>query len=58
MDDLLDEARAENRAKSGYQYGYLRFAADADHNLGTFEMRDDTGNSGYSLIDLIDISRG
>ena len=54
-DDILDEARAEGRAKSGPGYGFLRAAADADHQLGTFEMREDTGQDSYSLIDLKDV---
>ena len=56
-DDLLDEARAQSRPKSGFGYGFLAYAADANHQLGTFEMREDTGNSGYNLIDLVEINR-
>jgi uncharacterized protein (DUF362 family) len=56
-DDLLDEARAQNRPKSNYSYGYLKFAADADHQLGTFELRDETGGDRYSNIDLVEINR-
>jgi hypothetical protein len=55
-DDLLDEARAEGSPKSGYQKGFLQYAADANHQLGTFEMRDDTGASTYSNINLVDVN--
>ena len=58
FDDLLDEASAENKAKSGYAYGFLRKAAESQYGLGTFEMRDDTKKQGYDLIDLVDINRG
>jgi hypothetical protein len=54
-DDLLDEAKAQGNPKSGYRYGYLKFAADDNHKLGTFEMRDETGAAGYSEIDLVDV---
>ena len=42
--------------KSGHKWGYLKFAADADHNLGTFEMREETGADTYRLIDLVRIN--
>jgi uncharacterized protein (DUF362 family) len=51
-DDLLDET-----PKNGYHKGFLEYAADADHALGTYEMRDNTGASTYSLIDLVEINR-
>jgi uncharacterized protein (DUF362 family) len=54
-DDLLDEAKAQGRPKNEYKYGYLTFAADADHKLGTFEMRDETGAATYSKIDLVEV---
>lgn len=52
-DDLLDEARAADREKSGYRYGYLKYAADENHQLGTFELRDETGADSYSNINLV-----
>ena len=55
-DDLLDEATAQGSPKSDYLYGYLKFAADSDHNLGTFEMRDETGATAYSKINLVKVN--
>ncbi|PKL39160.1 MAG: hypothetical protein CVV44_09855 [Spirochaetae bacterium HGW-Spirochaetae-1] len=55
-DDLLDEATAQGSPKSGYLYGYLKFAADSDHNLGTFEMRDETDATAYSKINLVKVN--
>ena len=54
-DDILDEARAEGSPKSTYRYGYLQVAADDDHQLGTFEMREHSGQDSYSVIDLVDV---
>jgi hypothetical protein len=56
-DDLLDEARAENTPKNGHRWGYLKFASDSAHQLGTFEMREETGANSYSQIDLVEINR-
>ncbi len=56
-DDILDEARAEDREKGGYGNGFLKYASDDNHRLGTFEMRNDTGESSYSEIDLVEINR-
>jgi len=53
-DDLLAEAAAEGSPKSGYQTGFLGFAADKDHNLGTFEMKALTGKGEYEKIELKD----
>lgn len=56
-DDLLDEARAGGANPSGYATGFLNVAASSPYQLGTFEMRDVTGRSGYNQIDLIEIDR-
>jgi uncharacterized protein (DUF362 family) len=55
-DDLLDEARAQGSPKSGHAWGFLSWAADASHGLGTFEMREETNADHYSKIDLVEIA--
>ena len=54
-DDLLDEFKAEGNAMSGHNKGFLEYAADNDHNLGTYEMKDTTGNNSYEDIDFKDV---
>jgi hypothetical protein len=56
-DDLLDEAVQQGSPKYNYSYEYLRYAADDNHQLGTYEMRNITGNTGYDLIDFVSINR-
>jgi hypothetical protein len=56
-DDLLDEATTVGSPKSNYEYEYLSYAADDSHQLGTYEMRNITGNATYNLIDFVDINR-
>lgn len=53
-DDLLDEARAAGDEKNDYATGFLRFAADDNHKLGTFEMRNLTGETTYKEIEIVD----
>jgi uncharacterized protein (DUF362 family) len=56
-DDILDEAKAANRDKGSYSTGFLRYAADENHQLGTFEMKNETGGETYTDIDFIEIVR-
>ncbi len=53
-DDLLDEARAGGDKKKDYATGFLRFAADDNHKLGTFELRNAADDDAYQKIELID----
>ena len=54
-DDLLDEAMAQGSPKNGYFYGHLEYAADAGHGLGTFEMRNVTGDTAYNEIEFVEV---
>jgi uncharacterized protein (DUF362 family) len=54
-DDMLNEKRAQGEQVNNPSKGYLEYAADADHGLGTYEMKDTTGKDTYEIIDFIDL---
>ena len=52
---MYDDIRTEKGDKSG-QVGHLQKAADADHGLGTFDMRTENSSGEYEEIDFKDIN--
>ena len=55
FDDEITERNAKGIRSTRVNKGFLVYAADDDHGLGTYEMKDTTGESTYNEIDFIDV---